>query len=257
MRGGLNERKRGIMLELEIWYIKNNDINELDIDYFDVRNEPLLNIFQVFLKKMRKKFPKYSSLYIIFYENLTEEEKKRIRIEHGEKREYYFKETNINELISKKDLEFLRETLKTLKEGLIHSKFRECLSDDEINKFEDYVYEKNFIYTQNIDVKNNKTKTRKAVLKGVLTSGQLNLFLEIRDLKARKSIYEKCVFELPPSVIPSKSGLNPIDLYGYELYWENDNTIDIIINTVGDRLRTKIYQKSDASVLTKQQRIKS
>lgn len=94
-------------------------------------------------------------------------------------------------------------------------------------------------------------------MKGVLTSGQLNLFLEIRDLKARKSIYEKCVFELPPSVIPSKSGLNPIDLYGYELYWENDNTIDIIINTVGDRLRTKIYQKSDASVLTKQQRIKS
>jgi hypothetical protein len=257
MRGGLNERKRGIMLELEIWYIKNNNINELDIDYFDVRNEPLLNISQVFLKKMRKKFPKYSSLYIIFYENLTEEEKKRIRIEHGEKREYYFKETNINELISKKDLEFLRETLKTLKEGLIHSKFRECLSDDEINKFENYVYEKNFIYTQNIDIKNNKTKTRKAVLKGVLTSGQLNLFLEIRDLKARKSIYEKCVFELPPSVIPSKSGLNPIDLYGYELYWENDNTIDIIINTVGNRLRTKIYQKSDASVLTKQQRIKS
>lgn len=245
------------MLELEIWYIKNNDINELDIDYFDVRNEPLLNIFQVFLKKMRKKFPKYSSLYIIFYENLTEEEKKRIRIEHGEKREYYFKETNINELISKKDLEFLRETLKTLKEGLIHSKFRECLSDDEINKFEDYVYEKNFIYTQNIDVKNNKTKTRKAVLKGVLTSGQLSLFIEIIDLKSRKCIYNKCVFELPPSVIPSKSGLNPIDLYGYELYWENDNTIDIIINTVGDRLRTKIYQKSDASVLTKQQRIKS
>lgn len=66
MRGRLNARKRGIMLELGIWYIKNNDKKELDIDYFDVRNEPLLNIFQVFLKKMRKKIPKYSSLYIIF-----------------------------------------------------------------------------------------------------------------------------------------------------------------------------------------------
>jgi len=245
------------MLELEVLYIKKNEKKELHIDYFDVENEPLLYIFQTFLKRMKKTFPKYSSLYVVFYENLTEEEKRRIRIENGEKREYYFEETNINELKSKKDLEFLREILKTLKEGLIHSKFREFLSDDELNKFEDYVYEKNFIYTQNIDGKNNKTKTRKAVLKGVLTSGQLNLFLEIIDLKTRKCIYNKCVFELSPSVIiPSKSKLNPISLYGYELYWENDNTIDIIINTVGDRLRTKIYQKSDASFLTKQQRIK-
>lgn len=54
------------MLELGIWYIKNNDKKELDIDYFDVRNEPLLNIFQVFLKKMRKKFLN-TVLFILFF----------------------------------------------------------------------------------------------------------------------------------------------------------------------------------------------
>lgn len=97
----------------------------------------------------------------------------------------------------------------------------------------------------------------KAVLKGELTSGNLNLFLKIIDLKSRKSVYNKCVFELPKSfIVPSKSELNPTNLYGYELYWENDNTIDIMINTAEDRLRTKIYQKSDVSFLTKQQKIK-
>jgi len=245
------------MGEIEVLYIKKNDRKELDIDYFDIRNELLMYMFQGFLNQRRKKLPKYSSLYIIFYENLTEEEKKRIRIENGETREYYFKETNINELKSKNDLDFLTETLKTLQEGVIDSKFNEFLSDDELKSFEAYILEKNFIYVQNIDKRSNKTKTKKATLKAELTSVNLNLILEIMDLRSREIVYNECVFELPPSVAsPSKSRLNPISLYGYELYWENNNTIDIIINTVGDRLRTKIYRKSDGSFLSKQQRIK-
>lgn len=245
------------MGEIEVLYIKKNDGEELDVDYFDIRNELLMYMFQGFLNQSRKKLPKYSSLYIIFYENLTEEEKKRIRIENGETREYYFKETNINELKSKDDLDFLIETLKTLQEGVIDSKFNEFLSDDALKSFEAYVMEKNFIYVQNIDKRSNKTKTMKAALKAELTSVNLNLILEIMDLRSRAIVYNKCVFELPPSVVsPSKSKLNPISLYGYELYWENDNTIDIIINTVGDRLRTKIYRKSDGTFLSKQQRIK-
>lgn len=244
------------MGEIEVLYIKKNDGKELNIDFFDIRNELLMYIFQGFLNQRRKKLPKYSSLYIIFYENLTEEDRKNIRIQNGEKREYYFKETNINELKSKNDLEFLKETLKTLQEGVIDSKFKEFLSDDELKNFEAYVLEKNFIYVQNIDKKSNKTKTLKAALKAELTSVNLNLILEIMDLRSREIVYNRCVFALPPSVVsPSKSKLNPISLYGYELYWENNNTIDIIINTVGDRLRTKIYRKKDASILVKQQRI--
>lgn len=241
------------MGEIEVLYIKKNDGKELDIDFFDIRNELLMYIFQGFLNQRRKKLPKYSSLYIIFHENLTEEDRKNIRIQNGETREYYFKETNINELKSKNDLEFLKETLKTLQEGVIDSKFKEFLSDDELKNFEAYVLEKNFIYVQNIDKKSNKTKTLKAALKAELTSLNLNLILEIMDLRSREIVYNRCVFELPPSVVsPSKSKLNPISLYGYELYWENNNTIDIIINTVGDRLRTKIYRKKDASILVKQ-----
>lgn len=244
------------MGEIEVLYIKKNDGEELDVDYFDIRNELLMYMFQGFLNQSRKKLPKYSSLYIIFYENLTEEEKKRIRIENGEKREYYFKEANINELKSKKDLDFLNETLKTIKEGMIYSKFKEFITDDELKKLESYISENNFIFLQIIDKKNNKNKTMRATLKGELTPSNLNLFLEIVDLKSRKCIYNKCVFELPPLIIPSKSKINPISLYGYELYWENDNTIDIMINMVGDRLRTKIYRKSDGTFLSKQQRIK-
>ena len=245
------------MLEIEVLYIKKNEKKELDINCFDARNKPLFYTFQVLLKKMKIKLPKYSLLYVIFYENLTEEEKKKIRIENGEKCEYYFKETNIDELKSKSDLDFSKETLIALREGVMHSKFREFISDDELDKIEDFMYEKNFVYIQNIDRKINKTKTLKAIIKAELTAANLSLFLEIVDTKSRKRIHDGCVFELPPSVISlSKSKLNPIILYGYELYWENDNTIDIIINTVGDRLRTKIYRKNDGAVLTKQQKIK-
>lgn len=120
------------------------------------------------------------------------------------------------------------------------------------------MYEQNFIFVQNIARKNNKTKTMRATLKGKLISVNLTLFLVITDMKSRKILYDGCIFELPQSVIiPLRSILNPISLYGYELYWENENTIDIIINTVGDRLRTKIYRKNDNSVLIKQQKIKA
>lgn len=246
------------MLELEVLYIEKNANNELDINYYDPKNEPLIFLFQRMLKKLKVQFPKYSSLYVIFYESLTEEEKQKIRSENGEGREYYFKETKMDELKSKKNLDFLKETLNTLIEGVMHSKFRECITDDELNKIENYAYEQNFIFVQNIARKNNKTKTMKATLKGKLTSVNLNLFLVITDIKSRKSIYDECVFELPQSVtIPLRSKLNPISLYGYELHWENENTIDIIINTVGDRLRTKIYRKNDDSVLVNQQKIKA
>ncbi|MFL0200521.1 hypothetical protein ACHFI2_07860 [Exiguobacterium acetylicum] len=246
------------MLELEVLYIEKNANNELDINYFDSKNEPLIFMFQRMLKKLKVQFPKYSSLYVIFYESLTEEEKLKIRSENGEGREYYFKETKMEELKSKKNLDFLKETLNTLLKGIRHSIFRECITDDELNKIENYVYEQNFIFVQNIGRKNNKTKTMRATLKAKLTPVNLNLFLVITDMKSRKSLYDGCVFELPQSVIiPLRSKLNPISLYGYELYWENESTIDIIINTVGDRLRTKIYRKNDDSVLIKQQKIKA
>ncbi|WP_313490539.1 hypothetical protein [Exiguobacterium sp.] len=207
------------MLELEVLYIEKNANNELDINYYDPKNESLIFLFQRMLKKLKVQFPKYSSLYVIFYESLTEEEKQKIRSENSEGREYYFKETKMDELKSKKNLDFIKETLNTLIEGVMHSKFREYITDDELNKIENYSYEQIFIFVQNIARKNNKTKTMKATLKGKLTSVNLNLFLVITDIKSRKSIYDECVFELPQSfTIPLRSKLNPISLYGYELY---------------------------------------
>ena len=54
------------MLELEVLYIEKNAKNELDINYFDPINEPLIFMFQRMLKKLKVQFPKYSSLYVFF-----------------------------------------------------------------------------------------------------------------------------------------------------------------------------------------------